>query len=1257
MPILSPRIHCLLTAAVVAAAAHAAPASALDIAQSPLFLGEGVKPNFIMAVDDSMSMFMERTFPGGDPGPDSLTWNMTNKSMFATGKPGVLSTDGPYYTYTGVLFEQVTDHVEFTPPVESFAFARSPDFNRMYFHPAVQYQPWRKADGGRWPDATPTSVRMDPRAGAMFAPENTRYFNLTAATGYSSTTQYILYPGMVLRAGTWFASNSLPYVDKLDQKQKMMSGCGKKIPATALAWQQLAQDVTISWDDMNNDGQTSGSESWCTLKLRFFPATFYLKQASSLPNGYGYVAAPLEIKNAFGPNSESLWRYEIRSANFASATAYNAAIRNFANWFQYHRNRFLATVSSTTEAWGDVDGVRLGTFPINDRTTVDMSDMAVPAERAAAYARMTNLQAAAKIQNNLSIGATPNRDAVAHIGEQFRAKGPGAPIQAACQVNVGMLFTDGYTSLGNGPKTFGNVDASAGAPFADAYADTMADIVASYYAGSKTPLRSADDFPLGQVPTPSSCKSDPDPGIDCESNLHMRFYAVTLGPQGSIYGSNVQATLDPYTHTPDWNSLGDPSVVGAGAAVDEIWHATLNGRGQFVNAQTPGGVTQAIKSAIADSLSNASTTSAASAGGSRRDAGFLAYLTRFDAEDWSGDLRAHALDENGALGAQQWSASERLKAVDPSQRKIYFSDEGKMLKPFTVSDLGGQQSTVARLGLPSSEPYGKSVEQIVAYLRGDHSQEKKQGGTLRDRSGRIGDIFGSQAEVLTAAGFGYSGLSKEQGGGSSGPGSYGEFLNDTKAKRLPVAFVGANDGMLHAFDASAGASGGKELFAVIPGTVLPNVGALPDPNYQHRYFVDGSPVQGDAFDGAWKTILLVPMGAGGASILALDVTDPSTSFGPQNFLWEFKDPDLNETLGRPHIVMLQDGTWAAVFGSGIDADPSGDNNQFLYFVNLFSGEMIAKVAATGTKDGVDRGFVNLVPIDSDYDLKADAVYAADYSGFLWRVDIDGLGTIELGNAGQPLFRAVGKQGEPQIVTGGIDAFPHHVRGNMVFFGTGRYLEAGVDTMPQSVAESFYGIWDDPEGATPIVRGDLQLQSIVSEENTQGLETRRISDIPVDWGKQRGWVLDLAIDGQPLSGEKFVGVPTVALGRVIFPTYQPLFGNACTGGGVNRLYSLSASSGVGDLLLPNGQSALGALEIPASSAGGGPVQQPAIVTSPPPAPCIPGSPGCPLPQPDMEGNVLSAPSAGCRTNLGVLMSDGLLTFDRLTCGRQSWQQLQ
>jgi type IV pilus assembly protein PilY1 len=110
----------------------------------------------------------------------------------------------------------------------------------------------------------------------------------------------------------------------------------------------------------------------------------------------------------------------------------------------------------------------------------------------------------------------------------------------------------------------------------------------------------------------------------------------------------------------------------------------------------------------------------------------------------------------------------------------------------------------------------------VSYLRGSNSRE---GSPFRRRNNKLlGDIINS--------GVVYSGAPAENINSST----YSAFRT-ANLGRTPALFVGANDGMLHAFNASTG----DELFGYIPSWMTPKLSALTDPNYlsNHQSYVDG----------------------------------------------------------------------------------------------------------------------------------------------------------------------------------------------------------------------------------------------------------------------------------------------------------------------------------------------------------------------------------------------------------------------------------
>ncbi len=142
-------------------------------------------------------------------------------------------------------------------------------------------------------------------------------------------------------------------------------------------------------------------------------------------------------------------------------------------------------------------------------------------------------------------------------------------------------------------------------------------------------------------------------------------------------------------------------------------------------------------------------------------------------------------------------------------------------------------------------------------------------------------------------------------GGTETPYSTFVAAHDTPAERAHMVYAGANDGMLHAFDAVTG----EERLGFIPGGVFPNLHLLTSTTYTHQYYVDGPPTMGDAFfGGTWHTMLVGGLNKGGKSIYALDITTPG-SFSEANatsiFKWEFTDAaDLGFTYSRPAIVRL-----------------------------------------------------------------------------------------------------------------------------------------------------------------------------------------------------------------------------------------------------------------------------------------------------------------------------------------------------------------
>lgn len=411
-----------------------------------------------------------------------------------------------------------------------------------------------------------------------------------------------------------------------------------------------------------------------------------------------------------------------------------------------------------------------------------------------------------------------------------------------------------------------------------------------------------------------------------------------------------------------------------------------------------------------------------------------------------------------------------------------------------------------------------------------------------------------------------------------------------------MVYVGANDGMLHAFNAVAEplepVNDLKEQFAYIPGSVYTNLAAYSKENYNHKYIVDGTPTIIDAFySGTWKTVLVGGLNKGGQGIYALDVTNPLT-FSDSNVLWEYSDDDdkdLGYTFSRPAIVRMKDGKWAAIFGNGYNNDEndgvtttSTTGNAVLYIVDIESGDLLRKIdTGIGIEDdpnnlsldpnlGRSNGLATVAVVDLNGDYVGDYVYAGDLFGNLWRFDITatdpadwaifGRGTTP---AASPIFKAKDAGGKAQPITVRPEVARTSSSGLMIYFGTGLYIQ---DSDKNNIdGQSFYGVLDNPDReklsgapATPAeTRSGMISQSVELQTIYGGTEDVRRFSENAGSDTYTSWFIDL-----PTPGERVVGQPLVRgslYKRVIFTTIIPTE-DACGFGGKSWLIELDGRNG-------------------------------------------------------------------------------------------------
>ena len=806
-------------------------------------------------------------------------------------------------------------------------------------------------------------------------------------------------------------------------------------------------------------------------------------------------------------------------------------------------------------------------------------------------------------------GGTPLRQAMSRAGMYFRdtttvnspyANSPGiaGSGQASCRRNYHALMTDGIwndekafndTDDNNGQKLPDGNDYKNSADYAQIYADptphTLADMAFYYWLTDLAPSLSDNLSPI-------TTEEDSDgngvldqaetiywnPKNNPASWQHMVNFTIGLGLtdflgaaglnwSGDMYGGSYSSLRSGVLKWPPaTKEMGRTNDPDYGKSVHDLWHAAINSRGRFFSAESPEMLQDSFERLL--SLIEAATPTAASlATTSTRtsgDSGLGArvFQARFDTRYWNGHL--YALDVNAASGSvngPRWDAAAMLPAHNA--RSIYIRNSGGGASFAWDNLTDSQKSDLNQSGSSSTDSNGSLR---LNWLRGDHGMEQRYSGGLfrnriaferkydgqasKDRSEWVlGDIMASDPVYLGVDHQHYEQLAA----GSDGKSTYAAYVRYKKT-RPPMIYVGANDGMLHAFRASDGV----EQFAVIPSAVFPRLHLLTKPEYNHQYFVDGSPGAGDAYlnnplsdSSGWNSVVVSGLRAGGKAVFAVDATQPASDL-PARFMWEFNanesDIDMGYGYSQPQVVRLNDGNWAAVFGNGYNSSNGGVH---LYVVRLSDGALIKKITALASDS--DNGLSTPTLIDSDGDRIVDMAYAGDLKGNLWKFDLKSAASSSWSVS--KLFTALDGSNNPQPIT----VQPTAIKGNggyWIFLGTGRLLAAeDIGTTAMSAKQSFYGLWDD--GSPISGRNVLVEQSVTNTTSKNGMSLRVTSDHAVDLTRQRGWYMDLPDSGERVIAEATTVVDNVSSSdnRIIFTTAIPS-ADPCNAQGSSWLMELS-----------------------------------------------------------------------------------------------------
>ncbi len=697
-----------------------------------------------------------------------------------------------------------------------------------------------------------------------------------------------------------------------------------------------------------------------------------------------------------------------------------AARTNFANWYTYSSRRETATKTALGLAIEDLSGVKVGIHTLNHSV---IEEATLVSDKADAKAFLTNVY---KVKRS---GYTPLRRALEDVGQYFDADdgnngGIGdSPFDTSanggdCQQAFAILMTDGY---GNGyAPNVGNADAdnntdwdgdsaqaATDSEFYGVHSNRLPDVAMHYYERDlSTSL--ADLVPM----------RDEDYEAD---HQRMITYTVSFGVQGDLDPSAYTTTCPPMPGVaidcPDW-----PTTLTNEALVDELWQAAVAGRGKYINTGTPQELSDAINTVLTDIAITTGTAASVAVSSEKLDTGLVIYQGSFDSTDWSGNLEAYDVDSSGVVDTNaKWSAQTQVDAADWSSGRTIL----------TRNDTTNATIAFRNRSLLSAAQQTYVTQNQINYLRGDNSQEGVSGGVYRNRNSKLGDITHS-SPIL----------------------------------HKDVVYVGANDGMFHAFDAATG----DELFAYVPTFVFPNLGEYTSPNYTHKYYADGTATAKTVGSTDW---VVSGLRKGGRGLFGINVTSPKAI--KENALptiWEYPttavpDDDMGYTFGEVTIAEGNDTSAAGQLIFAANGYDSPNGHAVLVILKL-DGTLFKKIdtGVGSSTPGNCNGLSDPLVVDLDDDGKADVVYAGDLLGNLWKFDISDTSkanwdvAYKTGTDSKPLFTARNSTGQVQPITTKPAAMFHcdpRNKGTIVVFGTGRML-SDADLFNTNV-QTIYGIWD------------------------------------------------------------------------------------------------------------------------------------------------------------------------------------------------------
>ena len=498
-----------------------------------------------------------------------------------------------------------------------------------------------------------------------------------------------------------------------------------------------------------------------------------------------------------------------------------------------------------------------------------------------------------------------------------------------------------------------------------------------------------------------------------------------------------------------------------------------------------------------------------------------------------------------------WDAREELMSLSnvTAQRSYYASsDQGRHIFTWLDADNDGLVNntevhpfTAATFSTTNNEYLGVATTEaskLVNFIRGEEQAGYRSRSVDYNNDGgaldvwRLGDIIHSNPVSVSKP----RGYYTDRRSFDVNDNTFIDFQTFYKDRRQ-VVYVGANDGMIHAFNAGfwdddnqlfdLSPSGetahplGSEIWAYTPMNLLPHLRWLSEPDYPHVYYMDGEPLIFDAnifaedvdHPKGWGTVLVMGMRLGGGPIdvtvagtpktmrsayVVLDITNPEK---PPKLLAEITHPELGFTTNRPVVIQrrMPDSTgdysrpsennWYLAFGNGPTGtgtagirqaldDATSDQNMKVFIYDLRNRSFLPQFNPN------DSGLANayagsMSTVDWDLDYYDDAVYfgsvetAGNLSGKLLRINLA---------ATAPLNWTLSTLTNPmRPITARPTTVTNSQNERWIFAGTGREITR--DDSRSTEQEFFFGV-KEPQVANVFSYGTVPFNELVDTTDVQ-----------------------------------------------------------------------------------------------------------------------------------------------------------------------------